>query len=538
MTFLFRLCEHWMAVAVIAGSAFACASSSGAPAMLRTAPGSGFEVQVLFTTGESFGGYRPPGVLDGMVAFAGDKDRLELLVTHELDGDQGYPYRLANGTELPGSRITHFEIDRRTRRIGAARLAYREIRDRAGRIVTGPKQVNQRPGNDRRGLEALCSAAGYAAGQLGFADQLFFAHEEVTKNEGHPYGGTIYALDVRAGTLWALPALGRGSFENVTALATPDGDRPDGHIALLIADDYEFGGAPLYLWIGRKRPDGTFVERNGLVQGQLHVWAADNGDTSPQQWSGSGSIRDGRFAPIAARNAAGTPGADSDGYLDDPGLRSRAAQLGAFLYSRPEDLHTNPANGLQAVFTSTGQGNVYPRDDWGGIYVADVRFTTAVTGELDATARIRLLYDSDDTQDRGIRSPDNLVWATDGRIYVQEDMATKRARFGAETGREASIWSLDPATPAQPALIATIDRTAVPRGASDRKAGTIGEWESSGIVDVTGQLATVPGELVLLANVQAHSVTDGAVGGRNNLVQAAQLLLLTRTASRRGAEAR
>ncbi len=537
MNFPFRLCERWMAVAGIAGLAFACASSSSAPAMLRAAPGSGFEVQVLFTTGESFGGYRPPGVLDGMVAFAGDDDRLELLVTHELDGDQGYPYRLANGTELQGSRITHFEIDRRTRRIDAASLAYREIRDRTGRVVTEPGQVSQRPGKDRRGLEALCSAAGYGAGQFGFADTLFFAQEEVTKNEGHPHGGTIHALEVRAGTLWALPALGRGSFENVTAVATPDGDRPDGHIALLIADDYEFGGAPLYLWIGRKRPAGTFVERNGLVEGQLHVWAADNGDTSPQQWSGSGTVRDGRFAPLAARDAAGTPGTDADGYLDDPELRARAAQLGAFLYSRPEDLHTNPANALQAVFTSTGQGSVYPRDDWGGIYIADLRFTTTATGELGATAQIRLLYDSDDTQDRGIRSPDNLVWASDGRIYVQEDMATKRARFGAETGREASIWSLDPANPAQPALIATIDRTAVPPGATDAKAGKIGEWESSGIVDVSRQLATAPGELVLLANVQAHSVTDGAVGGRDNLVQAGQLLLLTRPAARSGSPA-
>ena len=55
--------------------------------MLIAAPGSGFSAQVLHTTGESVGDYRPPGVLDGMVAFAA-KDRdarfVELLVTHEL----------------------------------------------------------------------------------------------------------------------------------------------------------------------------------------------------------------------------------------------------------------------------------------------------------------------------------------------------------------------------------------------------------------------------------------------------------------------
>ncbi|MBN8279561.1 MAG: DUF839 domain-containing protein, partial [Gammaproteobacteria bacterium] len=221
-------------------------------------------------------------------------------------------------------------------------------------------------------------------------------------------------------------------------------------------------------------------------------------------------------------------GTDAAGWFDDPVLRAQAAAAGGFLYSRPEDLHTNPANPLEAVFTSTGQGNVYPADDWGGIYVATLRFTPTGAGDLAATARIRLLYDSDDTRDRGIRSPDNLVWAGDGRIYVQEDMATKRAAFGADSGREVSIWSLDPAEPSRPVLVATVDRSAVPAGSTDAKAGRIGEWESSGIIDASDLLAKSPGETVLLVDVQAHSVQDGVVGGPRDLVQASQLLLLTR----------
>ena len=225
--------------------------------MLVPVPGTGFSSQVLLTTGEVIGTYRPPGVLDGMVAFAArDPESMDLFVTHELEANEGRSYRLANGTELTGSRITRFGVDRRTRRITSAGLAYREVRDRAGRIVVDAAQLNETTGRGAAGLESFCSASGWSAGEYGFADRLVMAHEEVTRTEGHPHGGTIYALDVEGETLWALPELGRGSWENSAALSTPDGSRPDGHVALLLGDDLEFGRAPLYLWIGRKIPGG------------------------------------------------------------------------------------------------------------------------------------------------------------------------------------------------------------------------------------------------------------------------------------------
>jgi hypothetical protein len=353
-------------------------------------------------------------------------------------------------------------------------------------------------------------------------------NEEVTRSEGHPHGGTIYALDVRSETLWALPELGRGSWENSAPLSTPDGDRPDGHVALLLGDDLEFGRAPLYLWIGRKIPGGNFIERNGLARGQLHVWVAANGDRTPQQWSGSGTERTGRFVAVATRTADGKPAGETDdgGYFNDPELRLRAEALGAFMFSRPEDLHTNPRQGTQAVFTATGHGGQFPADDWGNVYLIDVAFS-ADAGGLAAAGRIRLFYDSDELADRGLRNPDNLVWASDGRIYVQEDRATKRAVFGADSGLEASVWALDPAGMSAPQRTATIDRGAVPVGSTDSKASEIGAWESSGIVDVTALLGGAPDEVLLLANVQAHGVTDGPIGGPHQLVEGGQLLLLS-----------
>jgi hypothetical protein len=496
--------------------------------MLRAEPAGGFVVEVLLTTGDTVAGYRPPGVLDGLVALPGSSgETLALIATHELKAGDGTPYRLANGTALTGSRLTRFDLDRRTRRLTGARLAYREVRDRSGREVARPEQLSEAPDRGPAGMESFCSAAGWSAGQFGFVDPVVLAHEEVTRSEGHPHGGSVFALDVAGEVLWALPELGRGSWENSAAVTTPDQARPDGHVALLLGDDLEFGRAPLYLWIGRKVPGGNFVERNGLARGRLHVWVADGGDRTPEQWHGSGSRRNGRFVPVPVRTATGEAagGTDAAGYFDDVELRRRADALGAFLFSRPEDLHVDPATGTRVAFASTGHGGEFPRDDWGNVYLVDVDFVPDGTSGLRADAELVLRYDSDERGDLGLRNPDNLVWATDGLIYVQEDKATKRAAFGAASGREASIWALDPADGTAPLRVATIDRSAVPAGSTDRKAAEFGAWESSGIVDVTPLLGQ-PGELVLLATVQAHGVTDGQIGGPRHLVEASQLLLL------------
>jgi hypothetical protein len=222
------------------------------------------------------------------------------------------------------------------------------------------------------------------------------------------------------------------------------------------------------------------------------------------------------------------PGTDAAGYYDDPDLRRLAGVAGAFMFSRPEDVHVDPADGTRAVFAATGHGAVFPEDDWGNVYLLDLRFTAGTAGSPGAEATLRLLYDGDDTGDRGLRNPDNLVWARDGRIYVQEDRATKRGRFGRESGREASIWALDPTGQLAPERIAVINRRAVPVGSRDGKVLELGAWESSGVADVSALLGVAPGELLLLANVQAHGVTDGRIGGRDDLVEASQLLLLSR----------
>ena len=96
--------------------------------------------------------------------------------------------------------------------------------------------------------------------------------EELSDPLDHPYGGTVWALDVERRTLHAVLAMGRMAGENTTPLSGPSDS-----VALLIGDDTipqtveaEVAGqdaglhtspdhvvtAPLWLYVGKKNAPG------------------------------------------------------------------------------------------------------------------------------------------------------------------------------------------------------------------------------------------------------------------------------------------
>lgn len=77
--------------------------------------------------------------------------------------------------------------------------------------------------------------------------------------------------------------------------------------------------------------------------------------------------------------------------------------------------------------------------------------------------------------------------------------------------------------------VGEIDRSVVlPAGSTDSGAGDLGNWESSGILDVTDIFGTAPGERLYLLNIQAHGIRDGLIGGNNFLVQGGQILFASK----------
>ena len=500
----------------------------------------------VFTIGESINGYTPVGIPDGMGAF--DRgDYVEILSNHELTSSSGYPYELANSATLTGARVSSLLIDKDTRQLVDMGPAYDVIYNRAGNEVFGPGDL------DFAGLNRLCSAGSFASGQAGFVDDIFLTGEETG-------GGTEYALDVNGDALYALPWLGKAAWESVAALEVPGINRT--HVAILVGDDR--GGAPLLLYVGEKVRNGSFVERNGLANGKLYMWVADSGETTPEEWNGTGTARSGTFIEVVNYNPAeAAPGIsqsergfDGLGFATQAELDAQQVEIGAFRFSRPEDLHTNPlpGKGNHAVLASTGRESLFPSDNWGTTYIVDVKINRGRIMNGNIRADLHVIYDGDDAgagqfpaPDFGLRSPDNLVWADNGYIYLQEDRSTgvrvpkdpdgcdsltdpddleacvTRA-FGGASGEEASMWKLNPRS-GELKRIAQIDRSAVPSNQTDGDPLDLGDWETSGVIDVTS-LFDADDETLLFFNVQAHSLGDGPIDD-GNLVQGGQFLFLS-----------
>lgn len=298
--------------------------------------------------------------------------------------------------------------------------------------------------DDPDGLRRLCSAQLFDSHQFGDGrgvdGRLFITGEETG-------GGTAYVLDPASDALYAVAAFGKAGFESVTQLDTGTTDK----VAFIIGDDRP--GAPLLLYVGEKGAgDGPeLLVSNGLMEGSLYVWVANKkGVVDTSDFNGTGNQMTGKWVEIEYYNPdlAGEEVYDALGYATQDKQDELAEAAGAFEFSRPEDVHTNPADGSEFVLASTGRSGIADDSDlWGTTYTMDVKFNGK--GEpVMGTAKI--LYDGDDAgagqfsgPDYGLRSPDNLTWADDGLIYVQEDRSVKPASlFGDESGKEASIWTL------------------------------------------------------------------------------------------------
>jgi len=483
--------------------------------------------------------------LHGIGAYSSSDAIVRLLVTHEISASDGYRFALKNDTRITGSRISYFDIDKSTYSVAGSGLAFDTIINRNGNVVSAAADL------EYSGIQRFASATLIEANQfgssIGLADLVFFSGENT-------YGGTQFALDIQNNTLFAAPWLGRSSWSNIAELNTGRNDR----VAFLIGDDR--GPAPLGLYIGTKngKNDNSFLDRNGLAQGKRYVWVADDPNNAsdyieadPRDFSGTNNSTVGRFVeinyyePLLATSAAVSQnqlGYDALGFATQAQQDKLAADRKAFLFSRPQDIATNPGDGTQAVLASKGRSTIFGgKYNYGTTYRFDVDFNNIDTGDI--SAKVDILFDGNATTDASLRNPEDLDWAEDGKIYINEARGETAALFAGTSKQEASVWSLDPSN-ADPSSTLTrfaqIDRTALPATQTDSSPTDIGNWETSGILDVSSLFGASPNRWLVL-NVQAHSLRngtiitatnidsngDGTATRQENLVEGGQLLFLS-----------
>ena len=180
---------------------------------------------------------------------------------------------------------------------------------------------------------------------------------------GLEVGGAFWALDVANGDLHALPAFGRGAWENATEVDTGT----ETHVAFMLTDDTApfdadgdgiSEGAPLYLYVGEKSADPAagFLARNGLAGGDLYVWVSgDPAKSDPETYRIGDAALAGQWVSIdttpdpALADEFGANGFDGYGYPTQRTLWTRAEEAGAFRFARPEDIATNPADGAKVI---------------------------------------------------------------------------------------------------------------------------------------------------------------------------------------------
>ncbi len=531
-----------------------------------------WETTPVFTIGETFpNGYTPAGILDGLGAYKKDEKTVRVYANHELLNFLGYSYEVCASADcktkftIPsGARVSHFDFSEETRKIVDSGVAIKRIYNANGVLASQLSDIFAT--SLQKGFSRFCSAQFVEGKQYdderGINNSIYFTNEEDGGNF-NPVGGAVWALDTKTGDFWHVPAFGRGAWENVTQVDT----KTDNYVAFILADDSspfnadndaENEAAPLFLYVGKKQKDGDFLAKNGLRGGKLYVWvAADKSVNSPLEFRGNRNKAKGYWVEIdnsKTDNASedGSTGFDKFGYPTQRTLWTRAEAVGAFQFSRPEDLSTNPKRGNQFVLASTGVDtfDIDPEtgngaDTFGTLYTMVVKFKKNGTPKKST---LKIAYDGDADPKRGIRSPDNLDWSADGFIYVQEDEAeedslTGEPLFGegAANPNEASIVRIRP-NGKKLQTIAYIDRSVVldggladPTAAFDTDAGKAGEWESSGILDVS-QLFGKPAGTLFLYTVQAHGIEDQTTKGNpsnpesritdTDLVEGGQLLFL------------
>ncbi|MEB3200702.1 MAG: alkaline phosphatase PhoX [Synechococcaceae cyanobacterium] len=538
-------------------------ASAGAftPTMLKDVVGGDtLQISSLITMGEVTNGltpgspvYAPPGIPDGQGAYDNGDGTYTLLVNHELGAANGYGYVLPNVSGgFTGARVSSLiiskDVDRNAAnglqsRVLAAGLAYDAIY-----LDGSTTPIDEVSDLGAAGFKRFCAANLVEANSFGvgrgFADRTYLVGEEEFAGDG----GSFFALDVNNRAIHEVVGFGKGTWESATSIDTGSSNT----VAVLLFDDAK---APLYLWLGSKStaPGASYLERNGMAanQGSLYAFVptalAENGvspgpDSSDlnafTQLNGLNVGISGSWVNLASLNPNYTQ-------LGAPALRQLAVNAGALQLSRIEDGEVNPLNGKQAVFVSTGTTDFSNGDLYGNVYTLDFSSAFTAAGQLSSTGNtvLKVVYDADQLADptTGLRNPDNMTISANGFAYIQEDRANgggtniSSGQFGTA---EASIWKLeiDEVTGSAiggPTRWAQIDRNSVPTvyGQTDANPVTsptdtdIGNWESSGIIDVSA-IYSAPAGSYFLANIQAHSIKDGNIIGSHYLAESGQIDLI------------
>jgi Bacterial protein of unknown function (DUF839) len=468
-------------------------------------PGTGFTTEPLLTVGETVPvtgspgeRYQMVGIPDGLGAVRGRPGVTRVFMNHELNqSTESRPY-----------------ADRAAFQRGAFISEYRLARD--GSVLSGQRAFDTvyqddtlvgpaaETTNSTPAFSRFCS--GFMAGRkTGFDRPIYLTGEETASGATfNPAGGQTVAVFDRE--IHALKDFGYFAREN-TVVAPGTGKRT---VAFALEDGPQTPDSQLYMYVGKKQKNGTVLQRNGLVGGDLWVFASDDPANNSEATFNNGTL-DGHWVKLAdATNAA-----DQE---------AKADAAGAFAFVRIEDGAFGQSK-KRFNFVTTGESADQTINRLGANY--RLRFDPNKDPE-DQNPKLSVVYNADQidaaNQD-GPFSPDNLDTLHSLQAIQEDGTTPSRLEMGARN-RDGSIWLVDGSftsdTPTSfPPRTRIAELTGSTGGQLDPTPRYPGIWESSGIIDAkrffTGR------RLVFLLDVQAHESVPPRPA---ETVEDGQLLLL------------
>ena len=440
-----------MGVVMVAGTSAAFAINGNNAIQYSTSAGwDGFEIvtqgnNISAISDAGYGATASRGTYDGLGTYL-DGNTLSIFVNHEVTNDAAISrvdvdldtFRQAINSTIDGG-TTPFPSSFVT----GMGYAYDRIFDGGYHAISNPNPVATGTvavgAYSSANLSRLCSGTSYMPDSFGagrgFVDQMYITGEEVFNTTGR-----FYAIDPMTQTLWEAPDLGGGSWENAALVDTGNTT----HTALFLSEDDT--GSPIRLYVGEKGMDSNgdgevdFLERNGLRGGTTYY-----------------------FKPNAGSSTTDLPNGTVSGTWS-------TSLSGALTEDKLEDVHTNPFDGTELVFA----------DQTDGLYTMDLNLQFN-GGSLDtATSGATIDQIVPESGINSLGNPDNLTWADDGKLYVQQD--------GAGDG----MWQMDD-------------------DGTNRVQIATGFSEPSGIVDISTLLGYAPGS-VLLTSLQGSGSSGGQLG--------------------------
>ena len=489
-------------IATAAGSAVANSALNKPEYIIATTEAA--SIKPLVYAGDSFSGYTVRGIPDGMGAYRNEDGTITLLSSHEVPSYApiGTLAKAADaGKPVLGTSITKFILNSTGTRVMKASSfinswSFYNYNTKAYQASpAGAAPAGQTLGMDNF-ISRFCSATLVQAGALSFKDgattlgyegPVYLAGEE-DGDSGYARG---FAFDMDGNAI-NLPRMGLASWENLMPNL-----KPGKNTVVMGNEDGSATDSQLFMYVGTKTASGTFADKAGLTNGDVHVMSIPNiaNDNAFRATYGKNKPVDVTFAKTIW---------DADMKTQQVDHAAKGTEM-----SRVEDGEWDPSNPNVFYFVTTesnkdaGATKQNPSEpgvsrDGGGFW----RLTFVDGQKPELGAKLELLLDG--SEDIYLSKPDNMTITSEGIVLLQEDPGNNAhvARIVAFRPKDGKL-----------ATVAKFNTEYFKTGAS--KFMTIDE-ESSGIIDVTSLIAK-PGDTTkhFYFNAQVH--TTGGYTARPDL---------------------